>query len=159
MPRLEPQDVPKVRRCSICGAELILGGDTCWLCRSKNQTSDATINSPRSKSELSTDPASTSSRFSLASLLLFVTQICVLIGVATLWRGLAILLGIILLVVWSIIAIRARPNGTPVASTSTRVSAGAVVFVLLSAIVVIGAIAFVSLFAAIAKACVAWPVR
>ena len=87
--------------CYRCKAPLHAGAHSCWLC---GTSLDSRMRAEASGSESSSaalaamEPVGS---FSLASLMMFVTLACVVLGVLTLWPGVGIPLGIILLVVWS----------------------------------------------------------
>jgi hypothetical protein len=72
--------------CAHCGAALDPADKTCWLCRTPvgEPVADASTLAPKPPL-----PPLMSSNYSLASLMLFITLVAVVLGVATQWPGLA----------------------------------------------------------------------
>jgi hypothetical protein len=70
------------------------GAARCWLCGAAIDSKGAT------RATASVEGGVTASGFSLASLMMFVTLLCVVLGVSTFAPGVGIPLGIVLLVVW-----------------------------------------------------------
>jgi hypothetical protein len=91
----------KVPLCPQCCAELQLGVQRCWLCGAQGEAlkSAATVaeSAPGTILHTSLDPAGS---YSLASLMMFVTLACVVLGVSTLAPGIGIPLGMVMLTVW-----------------------------------------------------------
>jgi hypothetical protein len=88
--------------CPKCGAPLSLGANDCWLCLSPigaaQMQGQLDRTSPsRNLADSTADPAG---GFSVASLLMLFTLACVVWGVLTIARGLAIPLGIIAFIAW-----------------------------------------------------------
>lgn len=92
------------KQCSRCGASLPADAPLCWLCFAPMERKPG--DSRDAQSVLKSQPADsmlqehTASGFSLASLMMFVTLLCVVLGVSTIAPGIGIPLGIVLLVVW-----------------------------------------------------------
>lgn len=105
------------RRCSRCDAPIRAGSQRCWLCGAavdRNETKPAAA----SASVYPSSAAERRGQFSLASLMMLVTLVCVALGVSTIAMGIGIPLGLILLVVWLPTAIWALPRkARPKAST------------------------------------------
>jgi hypothetical protein len=80
-------------RCAQCGAARRPDAARCWLCGAAIDSKDATRAAASVEGE-------TAGRFSLASLMMFVTLLCVVLGVSTIAPGVGIPLGIVLLIVW-----------------------------------------------------------
>jgi hypothetical protein len=87
--------------CPQCGATLGSGATDCWLCHVPlDRQRDSTLESAAPMR--SDTPASVAQvgNFSLASLMMFVTLLCVALGVSTIAPGIGIPLGIVFIVVW-----------------------------------------------------------
>lgn len=94
--RSEPHAAPSV--CPTCQATLSTGMVRCWLCGGDLRSAGAgemnvTVPVPAERRA----PAG---GFSLASLMMFVTLLCVIFGVSTINYGVGIPVGMLLLVVW-----------------------------------------------------------
>jgi len=92
-----PTNVP---RCRHCDAVLLPEARQCWLCGAQLDVGGGV-----SRAAQVTPPAVRGSKapaasFSLASLMMFMTLLCVIFGVSSLWPGVGIPLGVIVLVVW-----------------------------------------------------------
>ena len=87
------------QHCPFCHALLLRGGLRCWLCEAKVQPVAAhDAAAPPAVSQV-VRPERVGS-YSLASLMMFMTLVCIVLGVSTLWPGVGIPLGAIVLVVW-----------------------------------------------------------
>jgi hypothetical protein len=88
--------------CARCGAELQAGTAACWLCDAPvGATSDqSSLASVRSTTARKSAIPQAGDGFSLASLMMFVTLICVVLGVFTIAPGLGVPLGIVAFVTW-----------------------------------------------------------
>ena len=99
--------------CVKCGAALHPAASICWLCFAPTAETKMRAGSAASRS---LEPIPEVSRFSLASLLMFMTLACVILGVFTKWPGLGVPLAILSLVVWgrtvNIIRQRAKKGET-----------------------------------------------
>jgi hypothetical protein len=80
--------------CEVCGASLRAGDTRCWLCGAIAERGAVPIGLPYAA------PITHTAGFSLASLMIFVTLVCVVLGVSSLWPGIGIPLGVVLFVVW-----------------------------------------------------------
>jgi hypothetical protein len=103
----QPQssDVPMTGdlQCVRCGATLPAEATNCWLCYAPVATQRHEREGTQAARPRPTRIASTtesSSGFSLASLMMFVTLLCVVLGVSTIAPGIGIPLGIVFIVVW-----------------------------------------------------------
>jgi len=86
--------------CPLCGATLSPNAASCWLCHAAvvpGRTPDAT---PRSVSPSVRARPERLGGYSLATMMLFVTLIAVVVGLATIHAGVGIPLGVMLLVAW-----------------------------------------------------------
>jgi hypothetical protein len=79
--------------CTQCGAVMRPDAARCWLC-------GAAIDTHATKATASAERTETAGGFSLASLMMFVTLVCVVLGVSTIAPGIGIPFGIIMLVAW-----------------------------------------------------------
>jgi hypothetical protein len=79
--------------CARCGAVTRPDAARCWLC-------GAAIDTHATKATASVERGETAGGFSLASLMMFVTLLCVVLGVSTIAPGIGIPFGIIMLVAW-----------------------------------------------------------
>ena len=79
--------------CARCGAVMRADAARCWLC-------GAAVDRHATKATSSVDRVETAGGFSLASLMMFVTLLCVVLGVSTIAPGIGIPFGIIMLVAW-----------------------------------------------------------
>jgi hypothetical protein len=94
----EKPSASPMRECPRCGAVLPAGAISCWLCLTQVSTkADELGRSSRGRAALTAEPAG---GFSLASLMMLVTLVCVVLGVSTIAPGVGIPLGLLLLVVW-----------------------------------------------------------
>jgi hypothetical protein len=106
-------------RCAHCGAGVSSSARNCWLCHApvaaaNNQNNLANADSKLEQVAASSEPAG---GFSLAALMMFVTLMCVVLGVSTIAPGIGIPFGVILLVVWlrtAAVAQRRRQRGMTV---------------------------------------------
>jgi hypothetical protein len=87
--------------CPQCSALLSTGKARCWLCGADVSAVDL----GQTTAELARTPygevATSTAGFSLASLMMFITLLCVVLGVSTIAPGVGVPLGLILLVVWA----------------------------------------------------------
>ena len=99
--------------CMKCGATLHPAASICWLCFAPATETKRRAGGAASRS---LEPIPETGRFSLASLLMFMTLACVILGVFTKWPGLGVPLAILSLVVWgrtvNIIRQRAKEGET-----------------------------------------------
>jgi hypothetical protein len=86
------------RHCPWCGAVVPSKAATCWLCH--EPLSSPAESAARVATTRAIPPVSPSSGYSLASLMMFVTLLCVVLGVTTIAPGIGIPFGIIMLVAW-----------------------------------------------------------
>jgi hypothetical protein len=86
------------RHCPWCGALVPSKAATCWLCHEPLSSPAGSGEGWVSRSAIA--PLQPSSGFSLASLMMFVTLLCVVLGVSTIAPGLGIPFGIVMLVAW-----------------------------------------------------------
>src|SRR5262245_9025994 len=89
--------------CGRCGAQLPAGEDVCWLCLKPivGEAEATAGQAPRIRGDaLPRTPVASSGGFSLASLMMFMTLTCVVIGLFTIAPGAGFVLGTILVVVW-----------------------------------------------------------
>jgi hypothetical protein len=85
-------------KCPECGIVLRPGDKRCWLCRTELPTNfDENHFSDLSSSAAAAEPAH---GFSLATLMMFVTLLCVVFGLSTIAPGIGIPLGILLFIAW-----------------------------------------------------------
>jgi hypothetical protein len=95
---------PREVQCIRCGAAVPAGLPLCWLCYApvERNAGDSRVAQTvaRTKVADSTHLGETASGFSLASLMMFVTLVCVVFGVSTIAPGVGVPLGIALLIVW-----------------------------------------------------------
>src|SRR3954471_15674450 len=89
------------RLCPHCHAGLRADAVRCWPCgaavRADGETKAATTELAASRHEVVAEPLG---GFSLASLMMLMTLVCVVLGVSSLWPGIGIPLGVVLFVVW-----------------------------------------------------------
>src|SRR5262245_30615739 len=83
-----------LKTCPKCGAQQTPAADTCLLCFSP-LTPQAVAAVGQEPPVILTPTPPPASGFSLASLMLFITLACVLLGMATQWPGLGIPLAVI----------------------------------------------------------------
>jgi hypothetical protein len=88
--------------CSSCGAKLPSGATTCWLCNTpvdliSNQGWPSRAETTRASQSAAIEQAG---GFSLASLMMFVTLVCVVLGVFTIARGLGVPLAVVAFFTW-----------------------------------------------------------
>jgi hypothetical protein len=87
--------------CPHCGAALPSGADKCWLCFTRVvATGDLAVSDQvvaRSKQDM---PIVQTGGFSLASLMMFITLVCVVLGVFTIAPGLGVPLAIVAFITW-----------------------------------------------------------
>jgi hypothetical protein len=88
------------QRCPRCAAVLRVGARQCWLCHAGVVPSATPDSAPPPRSPSVRARPERLGGYSLASLMMFVTLVCVILGVSSLWLGVGIPLGIVLLVVW-----------------------------------------------------------
>ena len=87
------------QHCPFCHALLLPGTSRCWLCEAKAHSVAADdAAAPPAASQVGR-PERVGS-YSLASLMMFMTLVCIVLGVSTLWPGVGLPLGAIVLVVW-----------------------------------------------------------
>jgi hypothetical protein len=143
--------------CAVCGAELFPHANVCWLCYAPVESTEAR-NLARAIVQPEQEHVGT---FSLSTLMIFVTQVCVLLGVWTLWPGLGIVLAAVLLAIWLVTATRALPYGNRVAARDALFSSTMALILLVAIAGVIGCIAFVTVItaflAAFTEACSRFP--
>src|SRR4051794_11345500 len=84
--------------CPHCGASLEPADAICWLCLSPVAQLPAGRNAAQVAPRM---PPLSTGNYSLASLMMFMTLVAVVLGVATQWPGLGIPLGIVSLILWS----------------------------------------------------------
>src|SRR5215212_83546 len=99
--------------CEVCGASLRAGVTRCWLCGAFTERDAVPIDLPYAA------PIKQAGGFSLAALMMFVTLVCVVLGVSSLWPGIGIPLGMVLFVVWlrtTAVTHRRAAHGLPVTS-------------------------------------------
>src|SRR3954471_23019093 len=107
--------------CPSCGATLPAGLNVCWLCFSPVDTSTVhgKLDQPRSIPNIAVAPVEHAGGFSLASLMMCVTLVCVVLGVFTIAPGLGVPLAIVALITWlrtvSVVKSRAA-SGAPLTS-------------------------------------------
>jgi hypothetical protein len=82
------------RHCARCGAVGRPDAARCWLCGAAFDSKDTTT------ATAAVERGVTPGGFSLASLMMFVTLLCVVLGVSTIAPGIGIPFGIIMLVAW-----------------------------------------------------------
>jgi hypothetical protein len=138
--------------CARCGAELPAGAAVCWLCNAPvGATSDSNRLAPvrltPARESALTQPGG---GFSLASLMMFVTLVCVVLGVFTIAPGLGVPLSVVAFVTWlrtvSVVKWRAS-TGTSLSSAEIiLIFVRSVAFTLL--ILVLVGVAAVAAFAA-----------
>ena len=156
-PARDSSEAKRQPNCALCGAELFPHANICWLCYAPVSTT-APRNLPRS---IVPPKHKQTGTFSLASLMIFMTQICILLGVGTLWPGLGIVLATVLLAIWLVTAFHALPHGTRIATRDSLLSSTTALLLLIAIAGVIGCIAFVTViatfFAAFSEACSQFP--
>jgi hypothetical protein len=95
---------PREVQCSRCGAVVPADAPLCWLCYApverKAGGSRGAQAAAKTKVADSTFLGETAGGFSLASLMMFVTLVCVAFGLSTIAPGVGIPLGVVLLIVW-----------------------------------------------------------
>ncbi len=94
MPPAEPS---KVARCPSCNARQVPGDLQCWLCGAKASVAALAGSRPDTSSPSLPDVAQTAGRFSLATLMLFMTLAAIVCGVIGIAPGLGIFLAIVLI--------------------------------------------------------------
>lgn len=87
--------------CARCGAAMRADTARCWLC-------GAAIASHPTSATPSAERKESAGRFSLASLMMFVTLLCVVLGLFTIAPGIGVPFGLIMLVAWMRTAAVAR---------------------------------------------------
>jgi hypothetical protein len=83
--------------CGECGAVLPPKSTVCWLC---NASLGAHPSPEAPQAARFPPPSESLGGFSLASLMMFMTLVCVVLGVSTLWPGLGIPLGFLFFAAW-----------------------------------------------------------
>jgi hypothetical protein len=106
------------RRCPQCGVELRDDATSCWLCLKKFV--------PDSELPLASEPVAAKEPvggFSLSSLLMFVTLVCVILGVMTIARGLGIVLAFVAFVAWlrTVVAVQKRASAHKEVTSTDKV--------------------------------------
>src|SRR5215203_1674278 len=104
--------------CPRCGAPVTAGLAVCWLCfaplDSKKNQGD--LDQFRSGANIKSTSAAAAGGFSLASLMMFVTLLCVVLGVFTIAPGLGVPLAVVAFITWlrtvSVVKSRAE-SGAP----------------------------------------------
>src|SRR3954452_810085 len=89
------------RLCPHCHAGLRADAVQCWLCgadlRADGETTAATTPFARPRPDIVAEQLG---GFSLASLMMFMTLVCVVLGVTSLWPGIGIPMGVVFFVAW-----------------------------------------------------------
>jgi len=127
---------------------MLPGAVYCWLCGERVQSTEndaAAAAAPVVAASFAQAPK----RFFLASLLIFVTVVCVALGVTTIAPGIGIPLGLILLIVWLPAGIMALPRQSRPKASTALTSSGVVML----AIFAIVGIAALAIFVAFLQAC------
>jgi hypothetical protein len=103
-----PSDaISNVPHCHVCKAELQIGQDRCWLCgAARGSGSDATPSTQHAAASFSTN--SPPVRFSLATLMMFMTLVAIVCGVYSIAPGIGIIMGLALLPVMTHAVISVR---------------------------------------------------
>ncbi len=139
--------------CPSCGVPLPAGLSVCWLCFSSvDATKDQVkVEQPQSVAKPSGTPADQAGGFSLASLMMFVTLVCVVLGVFTIAPGLGVPLAIVTFVTWlrtvSVVKWRACTGSSLTSTEIILIFMRSVAFTLL--ILVLVGVAAVAAFAAL----------
>ena len=98
------QDSPSATEisCPNCGARLPAGLTVCWLCFAplESKKNQGVLDQFRSGTNIKNASAGATGGFSLASLMMFVTLLCVVLGVFTIAPGLGVPLAIVAFVTW-----------------------------------------------------------
>jgi len=95
------------RRCPQCGVEVRDDATSCWLCFTRF--------APDTELPLVLEPAAPqepAGGYSLSSLLMFVTLVCVILGVMTIARGLGFVLAFVAFIAWlrTVVAVKKRAS-------------------------------------------------
>jgi hypothetical protein len=115
MARTSIQSVYTGPRCKRCAAPLRAGVATCWLCHANISPDGSIADATPAKVGTEFEPGSRIGQgFSLSSLLMFVTLVCVVLGVYSIAPGLGIPLGVIALIAWArtVSVLREEKDGT-----------------------------------------------
>jgi hypothetical protein len=94
------QSATNDRRCPQCQAVQLTEARQCWLCGETLPTSHEAAEADIARSAVQSASVEPTSGFSLASLMMFMTLACVVLGVSTLAPGLGVPFGIVVLVIW-----------------------------------------------------------
>src|SRR3954452_3052340 len=119
MARTSTQSVYTGPRCKRCAAPLRAGVTKCWLCHANVSPDGSITGGTPVKVGMEFESGSRIGQgFSLSSLLMFVTLVCVVFGVFSIAPGLGIPLGVIALIAWArtVSILRAEKDGTDGAS-------------------------------------------
>jgi hypothetical protein len=139
--------------CPHCGASIEPADAICWLCLAPVGQVPAGRNA--AAQVVPRMPPLSTGNYSLASLMMFMTLVAVVLGVATQWPGLGIPLGIVSLILWSrtvgIVRDRAKQGleVSPLQKILIFMSSFAMTMVVLGLVIVTGAAALGAACAAI----------
>ncbi len=105
--------------CPHCDAALPVNAKSCWLCLSPLNATDFMAGAARPPAP----PSETPPNYSMSSLMMFVTLLCVVLGVLTIARGLGVIVAFIAFIAWlrTAVNVQRRSANNEILTTGDKV--------------------------------------